>query len=123
AAAAAGVAVEALAAAPAVATRPVGKPRIALLHSWLDTQPEVWWRQRLDLLKIPYRYISTQDVAAEPDLAARYDVILFPPVGAGDPLRIVSGVPTWGEAMPWKATPETPNLGGIDATDDPRPGL
>ncbi|HEY0511795.1 MAG TPA: M14 family zinc carboxypeptidase, partial [Thermoanaerobaculia bacterium] len=125
AAAGAGAAVEAIAAtaAPKVATRPVAKPRIALLHSWLNTQTEGWWRERLDLLKIPYKYVSTQDVAADSGLAAHYDVILFPPVGARDPLRIVTGLPMWGEPMPWKTTPETPNLGRIDATDDQRPGL
>jgi hypothetical protein len=119
----AGITVEAVAAAPKVAMRPVAKPRIALLHTWLDTQTEGWWRQRLDLLKIPYDYISTQDVAASPSLASRYDVILFPPVGAGDPQLIVTGLPMWGEPMPWKTTPETPNLGRIAATDDQRPGL
>jgi hypothetical protein len=119
----AGVAVETIDAAPKIATRPVAKPRIALLHTWINTQTEGWWRQRLDLLKIPYSYISTQDVAADPNLAASYDVILFPPVGVGDPLRIVTGLPMWGEPMPWKTTPETPNLGRIDATDDQRPGL
>jgi len=121
----AGVGVDAIAATavPKVATRPVGKPRIALLHTWINTQTEGWWRQRLDLLKVPYAYISTQNVAADSDLAARYDVILFPPVGVGDPLRIVSGMPMWGEPMPWKTTPETPNLGRIDSTDDQRPGL
>ena len=118
----AGIALETIA-APKVATRPVAKPRIALLHTWISTQTEGWWRQRLDLLKIPYSYISTQDVAADPSLAERYDVILFPPVGVGDPLRIVNGLPMWGEPMPWKTTPETPNLGKIDATDDQRPGL
>ena len=119
----AGVTVETVAAAPKIATRPIGKPRIALLHTWLNTQTEGWWRQRLDLLKIPYTYISTQDVAADASLGERYDVILFPPVGVGDPLRIVNGLPMWGEPMPWKTTPETPNLGKIDATDDMRPGL
>jgi hypothetical protein len=123
AAAASGVAVEALGAAPQVATRPVAKPRIALLHTWLDPQTEGWWRQRLDILKVPYRYISTQDVAADANLPAHYDVILFPPVGWGDPALIVNGLPAWGEPMPWKTTPETPNLGRIDATDDQRPGL
>ncbi|MBW8877870.1 MAG: hypothetical protein JF614_23140 [Acidobacteria bacterium] len=118
-----GVAVDAVAAPANVATRPVAKPRIALLHSWLNTQTEGWWRQRLDLLKIPYKYISTQDVAADSGLATRFDVILFPPVGFGDPQRIVSGLPMWGEPMPWKTTPETPNLGKIDSTDDQRPGL
>jgi len=122
----AGVGVDTVAAAPKVATRAIAKPRIALLHTWLNTQTEGWWRQRLDLLKIPYDYISTQDVAADANLGAHWDVILFPPVGVGDPLRIVSGLPIWGqggEPMPWKTTPETPNLGRIDATDDQRPGL
>ncbi len=123
AAAGAGVGVDAIAAAPKVAARAVAKPRIALLHTWLDTQTEGWWRQRLDLLKIPYDYISTQDVAADASLVTRYDVILFPPVGYRDPLRIVTGLPMWGEPMPWKTTPETPNLGRIDSTDDQRPGL
>ncbi|MFN7943328.1 MAG: M14 family zinc carboxypeptidase [Thermoanaerobaculia bacterium] len=109
--------------APAVATRPVAKPRLALLHSWLAAQTEGWWRQRLDGLGVPYTYISTQDVAADADLAARFDVILFPPVDAGDPRRIVTGLPMWGAPIPWKTTPETPNLGGIDETDDQRPGL
>ena len=62
-------------------------------------------------------------MAADASLAARYDVILFPPVGYRDPLRIVHGMPMWGEPMPWKTTPETPNLGTIDSTDDQRPGL
>jgi len=119
-----GLEVETIAAAPKVATHPIGKPRIALLHTWVSTQTEGWWRQRLDLLKIPYDYISTQAVAADASLATRYDVILFPPVGfGGNPQTIVTGLPMWGEPMPWKTTPETPNLGKIDATDDQRPGL
>ncbi len=119
-----GVEVAAVADLPKIATRPVARPRVALLHTWLSTQTEGWWRQRLDLLKIPYDYISTQDVAANANLASRYDVILFPPVGFfGDPQRIVTGLPMWGEPMPWKTTPETPSLGKIASTDDQRPGL
>ncbi|HEX3528190.1 MAG TPA: M14 family zinc carboxypeptidase [Thermoanaerobaculia bacterium] len=118
-----GLEVDTIAAAPKVATRPIGKPRIALLHTWVSTQTEGWWRHRLDLLKVPYDYISTQAVAADASLATRYDVILFPPVGFGNPQTIVTGLPMWGEPMPWKTTPETPNLGKIDATDDQRPGL
>ncbi len=86
-------------------------------------RPKAGGAQRLDLLKIPYNYISTQDVAADAGLGSHYDVILFPPVGFGDPQRIVSGLPMWGEPMPWKTTPETPNLGRIAATDDERPAL
>src|SRR6185503_3459396 len=107
-----GVTVDAVAAAPDVATRPVAKPRLALLHTWQWTQTEGWWRQRLDRLHVPYEYISTQDVAATADLRARYDAILFPPVGTG-PRAIVDGLPMWGPPIPWKETAETPNLGRI----------
>ena len=118
-----GVAVVAVPERPPVETRPVPRPRLALLHSWLNTQTEGWWRQRLDLLGVPYDYISTQDVAVTPDLGAKYDVILFPPVGVGEPQRIVTGLPMFGEPLPWLASPETPNLGTIDSTPDQRPGL
>lgn len=98
-------------------------PRIALMHTWLSTQTEGWWRMALDKLQVPYDYISTQDVAKAADLGAKYDVILFGPVGDASTQRIVDGLPMWGNPMPWKTTALTPNLGHIDSTDDIRPGL
>jgi hypothetical protein len=97
-------------------------PRIAMMHTWLDTQTEGWWRMALDNLKVPYDTISTQDAARIGDLRAKYDVILFAPVGAST-RQIVDGLPLWGAPMPWKTTALTPNLGHIDSTDDIRPGL
>ena len=115
----------ALASAPSVKTHPVRRPRIALVHTWLSTQSEGWWRLALDILKVPYDYLSTQALAKIPDLNARYDVILFPPVGWNAGLtNIVDGLPmSWGNPLPWLNTPETPNLGKIDSTPDMRPGL
>ncbi len=98
-------------------------PRIALMHSWLSTQTEGWWRMELDGMGIPYRYISTQDITRDPDLRAKYDVILFAPIGRTTARQIVDGMPMWGNALPWKTTALTPNLGKIDATDDMRPGM
>jgi hypothetical protein len=98
-------------------------PRIALMHTWLDTQTEGWWRMALDKLHVPYDYISTQDVTKAGNLRAKYDVILFGPIGGASAQQIVDGLPMWGNPMPWKTTPLTPNLGHIDATDDIRPGL
>ena len=98
-------------------------PRIALMHTWLSTQTEGWWRMALDKLHVPYTYISTQDAARVTDLRAKYDVILFGPVGGVSAQQIVDGLPMWGNAMPWKTTRLTPNIGSIDATDDIRPGL
>ena len=96
-------------------------PRIALLHTWLDTQDEGWFRLAFENLKVPYDYISTQKIGTLGDLRSRYDVIVFPPAG-GEPSDIVNGLPP-GPPIPWKKTALTPNL-GVDETDDmrPRPG-
>jgi Zinc carboxypeptidase len=117
-----GVQVVAMAAAPTVKTHPVRAARVALVHTWLTTQTEGWWRQAFDVAGVPYTYISTQQIAKDETLGAKYDVILFPPVGRG-PEAIVSGMPMWGNALPWRKTAETPNLGSEDQTDDMRPGL
>jgi len=108
--------------APAVKTHPVRAARIALLHTWLSTQDEGWWRQAFDFLSIPYTYISTQEIANDPNLNARFDAIIFAPVGR-PPASILAGMPMWGNPLPWENTPLTPNIGKIDATDDMRPGL
>ncbi|HET8942684.1 MAG TPA: hypothetical protein VFN13_11935, partial [Rudaea sp.] len=98
-------------------------PRIALMHTWIDTQTEGWWRLALDTLGVKYTYISTQAVAHEKNLRDRFDVILFAPIGMNDSQMIVNGLPMWGNPLPWKTTSLTPNIGKIDATDDIRPGL
>ena len=110
--------------APAVKSHPLRAARVALLHTWLSTQTEGWWRLALDQMGIPYSYISTQQVAREDDLRSKYDVILFPPTGRGDTMAVINGLPmSWGNALPWKNTPETPNIGKEDSTEDIRPGL
>ncbi|HEY6266232.1 MAG TPA: M14 family zinc carboxypeptidase [Candidatus Acidoferrum sp.] len=121
-----GLQVVALGSTPSVKTHPVRAARIAFVHTWLSTQTEGWWRLALDDLHIPYDYISTQTIAKIDDLNAKYDVILFPPVGYfSSPTAILNGMPmAWGNPLPWKNTPETPNLvGKNDSTDDMRPGL
>jgi hypothetical protein len=117
-----GIQVYAVADAPSVKTHPVRAPRIAVMHTWLSTQDEGWYRVGLDQLLVPFAYISTQDVSREPNLKSKYDVILFAPVGRGSQ-AIINGLPMYGNALPWKKTQLTPNLGGIDETDDMRPGL
>jgi hypothetical protein len=117
-----GLSVVALSAAPVVKTHPVRAARVAILHTWLSTQTEGWWRYAFDQLAIPYDYISTQDVAKAGDLNAKYDVILFPPAG-GNGQQIIEGLPKWRNPMPWKNTPLTPNIGTWAQTDDMRPGL
>ncbi len=122
----AGLQAVALGVAPSVKTHAVRAARIALVHTWLSTQTEGWWRLALDNIGVPYDYMSTQAIAKMDDLNAKYDVILFPPVGFfSSASAVVNGIPTeWGNPLPWKNTPETPNLvGKNDWTDDMRPGL
>ena len=108
--------------ATAVKTHRMVAPRIAMLHTWFDTQDEGWYRIAFDELKVPYDYISTQDIAKMDDLRSKYDVILFAPAGIfGDAGDFVNGLPA-GHPIPWKKTELTPNL-LIDETDDIRAGM
>ena len=117
-----GVQAVALAAAPNVKAHPARAARVAILHTWLGTQTEGWWRQAFDVLSIPFDYISTQDVAKNPNLNAKYDVILFPPT-SGNGTAIIQGMPLWRNPVPWKNSPDTPNISTLAQTDDMRPGL
>ncbi|HEV8487428.1 MAG TPA: M14 family zinc carboxypeptidase, partial [Blastocatellia bacterium] len=112
-----GIQVQAVDSAPSVKTHAVRAARIALLHTWLGTQDEGWWRLAFDQLKIPFTYINTQDVAKDGELNSKYDAIVFSPVGRGNPQAIVDGMPMFGNPLPWKTTTLTPNLGKIDSTD------
>jgi len=112
-----------LSAAPSVPTHAASAPRVALMHTWLSTQTEGWWRYAFDAAGVPYDYISTQTAAGEADLRSKYDVIVFAPVGYSSTSTIINGIPMWNNAMPWQKTDLTPNLGRIDSTADIRPGL
>jgi len=108
---------------PDVKTHPVRAAKIAIMHTWLSTQSEGWWRLEFDRLNIPYEYISTQTVAKIDDLRSKYDVIIFAPGVRGNPQTIISGMPMYGNPLPWKVTALTPNLAKTDETDDMRPGM
>ncbi|MEO6223255.1 MAG: M14 family zinc carboxypeptidase [Vicinamibacterales bacterium] len=111
-----------LASAPTVKAHPARAARVALMHTWSSTQTEGWWRIALDSVGIPYAYISTQDVARDANLRAKYDVILFGP-GGGSSQSIINGMPMYRGPIPWKNSPDTPNISTYAQTDDMRPGL
>jgi hypothetical protein len=113
----------ALATTPSVATHPARAARVALMHTWINTQDEGWWRLALDQIAVPFTYISTQDVTNDPALRSKYDVILFPPIGRAAGQSLITGMPMYGNPIPWKTTDLTPNIGKIDSTDDIRPGM
>src|ERR1022692_1058513 len=92
AASATGITAIAAAAVPNVPMHELAAPRIALVHTWTNTQNEGWYRVAFDQTHIPYDYISDQKLKEITDLRAKYDVILFAPVG-GTAQRIVNGAP------------------------------
>jgi dipeptidyl aminopeptidase/acylaminoacyl peptidase len=113
-----------------VKQHPVSVPRIALLHTWVDTQDDGWFRLALDECEVPYSYISDQVVRATPDLKAKYDVIIFPPATSSLPTlingvrkRLLDDGSDFGGPVPFKSTALTPNLGGVDDSGDIRGGL
>lgn len=118
-----GLSIQALKAEPKIAQHPLAAPRIALVHNWLNTQNEGWFRLAMETTGVPYTYISDQTLAATPDLRAKFDVIILGPMG-GTAQRIVNGMPKRGSPIPWKASDLTPNFAtSPDQTDDIRGGM
>ncbi|MDH5235769.1 MAG: hypothetical protein OEW77_12500, partial [Gemmatimonadota bacterium] len=112
----------AMAAAPDVKQHDLDVPRIGYIHSWQRTQDEGWVRAALDSYGVPYTYFADQKLR-EGNLRAKYDVLIYPSVG-GSATSQVQGIAMTGKApLPYKRTPETPNLGGIDESDDIRGGM
>ncbi len=103
------------------ATHETRTPRIAVLHTWMNTQDEGWLRLGLDEYGIPYDYISVHDVRDNPGLRDSYDVIVMGQQ-RGDAMTHVRGL-QGDEPIPWKATELTPNIGRQASTDDMRGGL
>src|SRR5215204_4436990 len=108
---------------PEVKTHDLAVPRIAIVHTWINTQNEGWYRIEFDKLQIPYTYISDHVIRNTPNLREKFDVLIFPPVG-GSAQTIVNGMPKRGDPMPWKASAITPNFSNSpDQTDDMRGGM
>jgi hypothetical protein len=107
---------------PEVPTHELDLPRIGYMHSWRRTQDEGWVRGALDHYGVPYEYFA-DPLAAEGNLRERFDVIIYPHVG-GSAQSHLDGFPMDGELpLPYQRTDSTPNLGGIDESEDIRGGM
>ncbi len=108
---------------PEVKMHELAVPRIAILHTWTNTQNDGWYRIEFDKFQIPYNYISDQVVRNTSNLREKYDVIIFPPLGSSAQ-TIINGIPMRGDPIPWKQSDLTPNMGlSPDQTDDMRGGM
>ncbi|MBN4070249.1 hypothetical protein JYT76_01045 [Olleya sp. AH-315-F22] len=97
-------------------TRSVTLPRIAIYHTWYNTQAEGWARFTFENRKIPYTSIDKDDLK-DGNLNNRFDVILIPHT-SGSMETMIHGIDTkWGP-MPYTKTEEYPHHGYPDTTND-----
>lgn len=101
---------------PQVRRHELDLPRIAIYHSWYDTQDEGWSRYTFDMLGIPYTAIDKDDLE-KGGLRDRFDVILVPNV-RGSVDRIIHGVNRDFGPMPFQKTRETPSFGTPASSPD-----
>jgi hypothetical protein len=106
---------------PSVPRHALDLPRLAVLHTWRDTQAAGWVRLVFDQYRVPYAYVSDDDVKRG-GLEKRFDVILFPHTDSS--LRdIVQGIDTRYGPMPYTKTDRFPTHGTPDASSDITGGL
>jgi hypothetical protein len=83
-----------VAGAPTVRSHAISVPRIALVHTWQETQNEGWVRFAFDQMGVPFTYVSDQKLK-NPGALDRFDVVVFPHSGQGG-MGIVNGRPMVG---------------------------
>jgi hypothetical protein len=106
---------------PDVKRHKLSLPRVAMVHDWLSTQDEGWWRLVFDHYRVPYDYVSIHAIRNTPDLRSRWDVLVFGPIRTTLP-RFLNGMQS-ADPIPWTPSDKYPNLGGPDKAEDIRGGL
>jgi len=96
-------------------------PRMAVWHTWADTESVGWVRYVLDREKIPYSYIRDDDIRAG-RLRERYDIILF---GQNylDLQDQIQGIDRKYGPMAYTKTKDYPSHGVPDASEDITGGI
>jgi hypothetical protein len=107
--------------APDVARHAAPVPRIAVWHTWEDTESVGWVRYTLDAEGISYDYIRDEDIRAG-DLRDRYDVILYGNTYS-DLADQIHGIDERWSPMPYTKTDEFPSHGVPDASEDITGGI
>lgn len=97
-------------------THLVQLPKVAIYHTWFNTQDEGWSRYTFEQRGIPYTSIDKDDLKAG-NLKARFDVILVPRArGTGS--DFIHGIDSRFGPMPYTKTAQYPSHGVPDSTPD-----
>ncbi|PRY84081.1 M14 family zinc carboxypeptidase [Mongoliibacter ruber] len=94
----------------------VNLPRVAVYHTWYNTQDEGWTRYTFEERNIPYTSIDKDDLKAG-GLKSKYDVIIMPRI-RGNAKNFVNGVDKKYGPMPFTKTDDFPSHGFPAATND-----
>jgi hypothetical protein len=94
----------------------VSLPRVAIYHSWFNTQDEGWARFTFEQRGIPYTSINKDQLKAG-ELRKKFDVILIPRM-RGSATNFIHEIDTKYGPMPFTKTAEFPSHGYPDATSD-----
>jgi hypothetical protein len=98
-------------------------PRIALLHTWRNTQDDGSIRYALDTRGVPYSYLP-EDRLAGRTLRDDFDVIILPDQGRNASGRqIFEGIDPADGPLPWEPTAGSPAIGLISSTPDMTGGM
>ena len=103
--------------APAGRQHALDLPRVAVYHTWVNTQDEGWVRFTLDQLNLPYTSIHKDDLRAG-GLRRRFDVILVPSTGGAGLSQLIHEQDSRHGPLPFTATPEYPAHGSPSSTPD-----
>ena len=94
----------------------INLPRVAIYHTWYNTQDEGWSRFTFEQRGIPYTSIDKDELKAG-NLKSKYDVILIPRV-RGNAKMFINGVDSKFGPMPYTQTAEFPSHGVPASTSD-----
>ncbi|MGK2935604.1 MAG: M14 family zinc carboxypeptidase [Gemmatimonadaceae bacterium] len=108
---------ERVSAVPAVQRHAVDLPRVAVYHTWTNTQDEGWVRFTFDQARIPYASINKDDLRRG-NLRSRFDVILVPNTGGAGVETLIHEHDTKFGPRPYTKTAEFPSHGTPSSTAD-----
>ena len=111
-----GVDIMAVKTVPSVKQHPVILPRIAVYHTWYDTQDEGWTRYTLEQYKIPYTSLDKDDLRMG-GLHERFDVIIIPRIN-GSASDFINGISDRFGPIPYTSTEDFPSHGVPDSSED-----
>ena len=101
---------------PSVKQHLVNLPKIAIYHTWYNTQDEGWARFTFEQLGIPFTSIQKDDLKRG-GLRNRFDVILVPRT-SGTASDFINEIDSKYSPLPYTKTAEFPSHGFPDATND-----